>query len=407
MKSRLQLFYRLFYFYLVKREATQGSKYAFKKVKDARGHEVRGLWKRGSRFYAQLRVSDAGKARNAKIPLQANSAAQAMAELETKRTERRKGELVVVTHAPKLVDAVAQYKASAEYRAKRASTQTNEEGYLKIWLEHLGSVRVDKIQKHHVIAVRDKLAERKLHNRTLNLYVGALLQVLKFCRERGQVKLLPELSRLKQPKNPRRKLVEDAQFQQLLDACRKDVTKNADLFRFYLRFLALTGTREQEALRVRWEDVDFKRKSVTIGADAKTKNYEARDVNFSPELEALLAEMHAVRPPECSWVFPSPQRGDKDAHAKTFRETLGLVRKEAGLRWIAFHHFRDLFISKCVMAGVDYMTIAAWVGHKDGGVLIGKVYGHLSEDHKADTAHRLSFFTKPSNVRDIGQAASV
>jgi integrase len=303
---------------------------------------------------------------------------------------------------PRMVAAFARLIALHEPVRIIASGRPLEDA-----LEHLGSVRVDKIQKHHVIAVRDKLAERKLHNRTLNLYVGALLQVLKFCRERGQVKLLPELSRLKQPKNPRRKLVEDAQFQQLLDACRKDVTKNADLFRFYLRFLALTGTREQEALRVRWEDVDFKRKSVTIGADAKTKNYEARDVNCSPELDALLTEMHAVRPPECSWVFPSPQRGDKDAHAKTFRETLGLVRKEAGLRWIAFHHFRDLFISKCVMAGVDYMTIAAWVGHKDGGVLIGKVYGHLSEDHKADTAHRLSFFTKPSNVRDIGQAASL
>ena len=367
---------------------------------------MRGLWKRGSRFYAQLRVNDAGKARNAKIPLQAATAAQAIAELETKRTERRKGELVVVTHSPKLVDAVAQYKTSAEYGAKRASTQVNEVGYLKVWLEYLGSVRVDKIQKPHIIAVRDKLADRELHNRTLNLYVGALLQVLKFCRERGQIKVLPELSRLKQPKNPRRTLVEDAQFQQLLDACRPDVTKNADLFRFYLQFLALTGTREQEALRVRWKDVDFKRKAVTIGSDAKTKNSEARDVNFSPELEKLLSEMHAVRPPECSWLFPSPQRGDKDVHSKTFRETLYLVRKEAELEWIGFHHFRHLFISKCVMAGVDFMTIAAWVGHKDGGVLIGKVYGHLSQDHKASTAHRLSFFSKPSNVRNIEQAAT-
>jgi hypothetical protein len=62
---------------------------------------------------------------------------------------------------------------------------------------------------------------------------------------------------------------------------------------------------------------------------------------------------------------------------------------------------RDLFISKCVMAGVPFMTIAAWVGHKDGGVLIGKVYGHLSQDHKADTAQRLTFFERPANVTDL------
>ena len=34
----------------------------------------------------------------------------------------------------------------------------------------------------------------------------------------------------------------------------------------------------------------------------------------------------------------------------------------------------------CVMNGIDYMTIARWVGHRDGGVLIGKVYGrHMAE----------------------------
>jgi hypothetical protein len=33
------------------------------------------------------------------------------------------------------------------------------------------------------------------------------------------------------------------------------------------------------------------------------------------------------------------------------------------------------------MGGIDCMTIAKWVGHLDGGVLIGKVYGHLSREH--------------------------
>jgi hypothetical protein len=44
-----------------------------------------------------------------------------------------------------------------------------------------------------------------------------------------------------------------------------------------------------------------------------------------------------------------------------------------------------------VMSGIDYMTIASWVGHKDGGVLIGKVYGHLADDHKKDMAAKLVF----------------
>ena len=388
----------MFYFYFVQQRETQRNKHPFKKVKDARGHAVRGLWKRGSKFYAQIRVSDAGKVRNAKIPLEAGTAAQAMAELEDKRTERRKGELVVVTHAPKLTDAIARYKGSAEYLAKKPSTRTCESGYFKIWETYLGQVRVDKIYTPHILAVRDKLSEMGKHHRTCNLYVGSIIQVLKFCKERGQVKILPEVKRLKVPKSPRRVLLEDVQFQRLLEASNPEVTKNAEIFRCYLRFLALTGAREQEALRVRWKDVDFKRKVVTIGADGKSKNSEARDVNFSPELGELLSEMHAQRPPDCSWVFPSPQRGEKDIHANTMKESMRLVRAKAKLPWVGFHDMRHMFISKCVMANVPYMTIAAWVGHKDGGVLIGKVYGHLSEDHKADTAGRLSFFKSPAKV---------
>jgi hypothetical protein len=35
------------------------------------------------------------------------------------------------------------------------------------------------------------------------------------------------------------------------------------------------------------------------------------------------------------------------------------------------------------------MTISAWVGHKDGGILIGKVYGHLANEHRQRAARKL------------------
>lgn len=59
----------------------------------------------------------------------------------------------------------------------------------------------------------------------------------------------------------------------------------------------------------------------------------------------------------------------------------GLRAEKAGLARIGFHDLRHYFISYCVMSGIDYMTIAKWMGHRDGGILIGKVYGHLTDDH--------------------------
>ena len=116
------------------------------------------------------------------------------------------------------------------------------------------------------------------------------------------------------------------QFGALLAATTAETNKNANLFRLYLRFLALTGAREKEALAVRWEDVDLKRGTATIGSGGIARNHEARDVDFSPELKSLVIEMSEARPPDTSWLFPSPQRGERDVHAKRLRDSLDSVR---------------------------------------------------------------------------------
>jgi integrase len=90
-------------------------------------------------------------------------------------------------------------------------------------------------------------------------------------------------------------------------------------------------------------------------------------------------------------VVSVAQCGNKDLPAKSFVESLRLARKEAGLSRFGFHDCRHCFISFSVMSGIDYLTIARWVGHKDGGILIGKVYGHLSNERAKRQAKRLSF----------------
>jgi integrase len=89
------------------------------------------------------------------------------------------------------------------------------------------------------------------------------------------------------------------------------------------------------------------------------------------------------------WLFPSPKRGKLDRPFISFRESLNLVRDAVGMNGFGFHDSRHRFASRCVMAGIDYMTIAKWLGHQDGGILVGKVYGHLSDEHRKKMALRL------------------
>lgn len=167
--------------------------------------------------------------------------------------------------------------------------------------------------------------------------------------------------------------------------------KNAVQFADYLLLMAYAGSRRNETLRLRWADVDFDGAQITIGADGLAKNHESRVVDFNPKLEEHLRSMQSRRAPDSQWLFPSPQRGERDAHAKTFMESLRLARLAAGMPGFGFHDCRHFFISFCVMSGIDFMTISRWVGHKDGGFLIGKVYGHLSNEHAKAQAQRVNF----------------
>jgi integrase len=85
-------------------------------------------------------------------------------------------------------------------------------------------------------------------------------------------------------------------------------------------------------------------------------------VDFNPKLKAQLLDMKARSQNVSQWLFPSPQRGDKDIPAKTFRESLALVPTRAELPAFGFHDCRRHFISMSVMSGINFMTIAAWVG---------------------------------------------
>lgn len=396
----MRLCYALCYCYGMKRAATasNGARTehagSFLPVTDSRKRKIPGLWRRGARFYAQLRV-DLGNGRTAprRLALDAANLDEAKGELERKRTERRDGRLPTRGHRPKLDDFAREYLDGPALAQKKPGTQSNERQAIARWCAHLGGVRLDKITPPLVHAFREKRLAGGASPRTVNLDGVALRNVLKFAVERGLIERLPDVRQLKQKPSPRRSLLTKAEFGRLMAAATSKTTKNADLFRCYLRFLALTGAREKETLAVRWADVDLARETVTIGSGGASKNHRSRTVDFSPELGALLQAMAAARPPDSSWLFPSPQRGARDAAARSLRESLRLVRKAAGLPAVGFHDLRHFFASQCVMAGLDFMTIAAWLGHSDGGILVGKVYGHLADTHKKAAAKRLSFFT--------------
>ncbi len=400
----------------------------FAAARDSRNRRVPGLCTRNGRFYAVL-WADRGDGRKGarRFPLldeagePIRSLAPAKAALDGLKSQRHEAKLPKAGRRPTFADFAAQYLGMASTLAKKARTVNNETQALSRWSAHLGGFRLDEI-KTPIIKSYAETRQRKggcelggrhfdaAHPRTVSLDFVALRNVLRAAEDAGHLDALPKFPKIAKVETPRRSLISPAQLQSLLAGClatKADgapLTKNGEQLRDFLRFLAFTGAREQEALGVRWAHVDFEGGRVFIGAPddfeaaafsigtgGTSKNGGSRAVDFNPKLAELLRELRARRAPDSSFVFPSPQRGEKDIPAKSLRESLKAVRAHVGLPKFGFHHLRVYFISYAVMSGVDFMTLAKWVGHRDGGVLIGKVYGDIAKDHARRAAANVTF----------------
>jgi integrase len=159
--------------------------------------------------------------------------------------------------------------------------------------------------------------------------------------------------------------------------------------------LAFTGCRVGEAREISWRDVDFELGEIVVRGDATTgtKNWELRRVPLIPDARALLQRMRNERPGE-------------SLDAKVFRvrecqKALDRACKKVGADRITHHDLRHLFATRCIESGVDIPTVSRWLGHKDGGALAMKTYGHLRREHSIAQAKRVTFTPVSTKQADV------
>ena len=159
--------------------------------------------------------------------------------------------------------------------------------------------------------------------------------------------------------------------------------------------LAFTGCRVGEAREIAWRDVDFDAGEIVVRGDAETgtKNWELRRVPLIPDARALFQRMQNERPGE-------------SLDAKVFRvgecqKALDRAAKKVGADRITHHDLRHLFATRCIESGVDVPTVSRWLGHKDGGALAMKTYGHLRREHSIAQAQRVTFAPVATKQTDV------
>ncbi len=175
------------------------------------------------------------------------------------------------------------------------------------------------------------------------------------------------------------------QFAEILEAIKQNKFTRGALE--YVELLACTGMRREEQNQLLWlEDVDFEKGRLRItGGEYGTKNHQQRYVPMTKRARAVLERLLDGRKLK---DIPPNTRVFKQSSAYTAMMT---ACKAIGLHERAFthHDLRHFFCSNAIEKGIDFATIANWLGHKDGGKLVAGTYGHLRQSHSTEMAKLL------------------
>ena len=125
--------------------------------------------------------------------------------------------------------------------------------------------------------------------------------------------------------------------------------------------------RRGEILSLLWDQVDLKRRSVTI---LESKNGYSRCIPISPSILALLHGCRGALGASDTKVFP--------VTANTIKMAWGRMLKGTGIKDLHFHDMRHEAISRFFELGLTVPEVASISGHRDMRMLMR--YAHANNN---------------------------
>ena len=171
-------------------------------------------------------------------------------------------------------------------------------------------------------------------------------------------------------------------------------------------FLALcTGMRIGEVCALRWQDVDFNQRSITVRhtiervyncelksteklySSPKTKN-SCREIPISKQLYLCLK---AVKKVSTSPYVVGTSEQSKEP--RSYRDYFFRLLKRLGIPQIVFHGLRHTFATRCIESQCDYKTVSVILGHSNVATTLN-LYVHPNLNQKKKCVERMSKFLR-------------
>lgn len=236
------------------------------------------------------------------------------------------------------------------------------------------NVPIVNIRKSDVIAWRDRLG-LKVSGSTVNTLVGTISSAFTYFVDHDWIAVNP-CRGVKQVEHVG-KMFPWLQSGEVITRLLSECTPNVQTL---VAVLVGTGMRLDEALHLRWDDIDFEHRIITIhrGRKGTTKSGKARRVPIFDSVLEVLRRMKLTRGANVH-LWPGGKPG-KPLSQPAVRKPFKRASEHAELpKTLRIHDLRHTFASLFLIDGGDIFKLSRILGHSSVAIT-ERTYAHLKPD---------------------------
>ena len=247
---------------------------------------------------------------------------------------------------------------------------------------HLGKKRLDHIKPSDIALWQNTLLKRLTPRRVRN--VRAVLNTFFEDAIRDEIIDKNPVSKVKLPKIEK---VEVTPF--TIDEMKRIIEGAEDDLKAFCALGFFTGMRSGEIIGLRWEDIDFKRKEISIkqaikmGVISTPKTQSSiRTIDILDQLMPHLKEQHRRTGKENSYVFLNGE-GDHYYDIKRIRNTRWKnLLKDVGIEYRTIYQMRHTFATVMIEHGEDILWVSHMLGHTDTSMTLQMYAKYRKQENK-------------------------
>lgn len=349
----------------------------------------RGIYRRGNRYVVRTRINGhehkfAARTLQEARTIKARARTAPEQLLAPKDSEKGRGA------CPMLRDYVQTWTSQYDGRNRRGISEQTRKEYKADLNRHvvpvLGGKRLDEITARDIERLIGVLRGKGLSDGSIRNAVVPLKALLRWA-VRHEVLSHDPSTAVTLPGRARDtgvRALRDDELKRLLKALPEEGRLVVDL-------LASTGLRASEAMGLRWQHIDLRRRRITVEirrhgreiAPPKTGR-SRRIVPISARVAKMLraeAKRQGGPLPE-AFVLLSPQGRPLDHH-NFMRRTFRPAREAAGVEWAGLHTLRHTCATRLIRGGATALQVSRFLGHASVAFTM-ETYVHLDDDDLPD-----------------------